>query len=389
MTYNKAIADLKVRGRKKDIKTLRSKYVTEKNNEKMPQWLFKTPKDIRFSAVEEAVEAYKSNITKMERAKLLGKVFKFKLRFRRKKAMRQNISIPASACSLLDDELTIYKSYKLGAINLVDKKLKQDRLKRDADIKEIQHTHKHKSKKYIKEQVDKYLCNRNRTEVESEIKIMYSQPDGWHALIPYRVIPPVINRNAIKICALDPGLCTFITGSDIEGNCFTIGENCYTNLKHRFVLIDKLKAKRDMLKAKGRTYRKTNESVRLQYLKQSYAIDDLHNKSVKYLTDNYDIIILPHFNTKQIIRERNRFFNRKLLALAHYKFRMRLQAKCDVLGKKLVIVNESYTSKTCADCGLLNYHLGSSRTFSCPFCKLTIDRDINASINILHKSIIS
>ena len=338
-------------------------------------------------------------MTKVMKAKEKGEVKKFKLKFRQKKAMRQCISIPSSACSITDDLLTVYKRYNLGNICLIDKhfdKLKRNRLYREQKVSDIEKKYQGRSKKFIKEQVDNFHKNLEQkyhpvvSDIDTEIKIMYSQPNGWHALISYRIIPPVKDRDKCnRICALDPGLCTFLTGSDVDGNCFSMGENCYSKLKARFLLIDKLKAKRDQLQAKGRTYRKTNESVRLQYLKQGYAIDDLHNKSIKYLTDNYDIIILPHFNTRQMVKDNNRLFNRKLLALAHYKFRMRLQSKCEALGKMLVIVNESYTSKTCSQCGFLNYHLGSSRHFDCPHCQLSLDRDVNASINILHKSIIS
>jgi putative transposase len=48
-----------------------------------------------------------------------------------------------------------------------------------------------------------------------------------------------------------------------------------------------------------------------------------------------------------------------------------------------MIVDESYTSKTCGKCGTLNENLKSKKVFKCNECDLLIDRDINGARNIL------
>ncbi len=40
------------------------------------------------------------------------------------------------------------------------------------------------------------------------------------------------------------------------------------------------------------------------------------------------------------------------------------------------------TSKTCHNCLEINRDLGFSKIFKCKKCKINIDRDVNASINI-------
>jgi len=52
-----------------------------------------------------------------------------------------------------------------------------------------------------------------------------------------------------------------------------------------------------------------------------------------------------------------------------------------------MIVDESYTSKTCTKCGEQNKNLGSSKHFKCSKCGLEIDRDINGARNIYLKTI--
>ena len=74
-------------------------------------------------------------------------------------------------------------------------------------------------------------------------------------------------------------------------------------------------------------------------------------------------------------------------SFGYFKFRERLENKCKLLGKRLVIVNEYYTSKSCCSCGIINHNLGSNKVLKCLNCDLEIDRDINGSINILLKGL--
>jgi putative transposase len=52
-------------------------------------------------------------------------------------------------------------------------------------------------------------------------------------------------------------------------------------------------------------------------------------------------------------------------------------------GRKVILVNPKNTSKMCSKCGQLVEKDLSVRIHSCLFCGLTLDRDLNASINIL------
>ena len=59
-----------------------------------------------------------------------------------------------------------------------------------------------------------------------------------------------------------------------------------------------------------------------------------------------------------------------------------------VKNRKLIscpttIVNPAYTSQDCSNCGTRQVLKLSDRIYSCEKCKLVIDRDLNASKNIL------
>ena len=75
-----------------------------------------------------------------------------------------------------------------------------------------------------------------------------------------------------------------------------------------------------------------------------------------------------------------------LYSFSFYSFRKKLEYACKVNNKKLCIVNEAYTSKTCCNCGVLNDVQGSE-VYKCKDCGLIVDRDVNGALNIMIKNI--
>ena len=70
-----------------------------------------------------------------------------------------------------------------------------------------------------------------------------------------------------------------------------------------------------------------------------------------------------------------------------YQFKLRLQYKAALQGKKIVLVKENYTTKTCSFCGTRN-DPGCSKIYKCSKCKREVGRDVNAAKNILMKGMI-
>jgi len=54
-------------------------------------------------------------------------------------------------------------------------------------------------------------------------------------------------------------------------------------------------------------------------------------------------------------------------------------------GKKINIITEEFTSKTCGNCGWLDEKLLNKNIFNCKSCNLKLSRDINGARNILLK----
>lgn len=204
----------------------------------------------------------------------------------------------------------------------------------------------------------------------------------------YLIIPHNLPRSPCKkgsICSLDPGVRTFLTGYDPEGKILEISNN----LDH----ISKKKRRIESLQRKDNP--KNAKEIRRLYQKINNCISDLHHKSSKFLSENYEQILLPVFQTSEMVVKDNDGKRRRIsartsdemLSLSHYKFQQLLKHKMDQRKGRLILCTEEYTSKTCGNCGRLNHSLGSSKIFCCKNCSITIDRDHNAARNILIKNI--
>jgi len=119
--------------------------------------------------------------------------------------------------------------------------------------------------------------------------------------------------------------------------------------------------------------------------------EDMQKKVCKYLCNNYDVILLPKFKVTQIVNKLTRKITsktaRQLLNWNHCGFREMLEKKAGLVGKKVMEVNESYTSKTCTNCGNINEKLKGEKIYKCSKCKIEIDRDVNGARNIFLRAL--
>jgi putative transposase len=65
------------------------------------------------------------------------------------------------------------------------------------------------------------------------------------------------------------------------------------------------------------------------------------------------------------------------------QFARLLSSKAAWAGRSFVAVHPAYTSQDCSGCGHRQPLSRSDRTYACPCCRLVLDRDLNASLNIL------
>ncbi|MFN3927931.1 MAG: RNA-guided endonuclease InsQ/TnpB family protein [Pseudanabaenaceae cyanobacterium] len=68
-----------------------------------------------------------------------------------------------------------------------------------------------------------------------------------------------------------------------------------------------------------------------------------------------------------------------------FEFRRQLEYKCAWYGSKLTVVDRFYpSSQICSNCGHRQKMPLKERVYNCSHCGTSIDRDLNASLNLLN-----
>lgn len=111
--------------------------------------------------------------------------------------------------------------------------------------------------------------------------------------------------------------------------------------------------------------------------------DNFSHQLSRKLVNKYDIICIEDLNINQLKENSFRVLNREISDAAWTSFIDKLSYKAEYAGKKVIKVNPAYTSQDCSQCGYRVQKKLSNRIHKCPICKLEIDRDYNAALNIL------
>ena len=338
---------------------------------KIPKTVYNTPSTIRKLSLKEFEGAVKSAITNKKNKNIKSYYMSFKSK---KKLFNQQFGEEKTTSYLTK----INDDYKLSICKLKNINVKiNNKDKKQKELLQILKTKK------VKKEI-RYIF-------QKDIKIQQTKLNKFYLIIPYN---EEVKNEYIKnrMCALDPGFRTFMTGVDLKGNMFEIGKNVYDKILKVKYKISHFQGKFKRINSKrGRKSHKEYRAWMISKsmfnffnLKLKNLIKELHNQTINYLTKFYDIIILPNLRTQNLVdKNKPSWFNKMMLSLNHYTFRMKLNEKCKSLNKTLVVVEEPYTSKTCSNCGSYKPDLGKSKVYNCKHCKNTFDRDLNASCNIL------
>ncbi len=212
----------------------------------------------------------------------------------------------------------------------------------------------------------------------------------WFAHFPVEFEPTPQITN--KVIALDPGIRTFMTGFD-GSDFLEFGSGDFNRLARQCWHLDKLKSRHDQ--AKGEVYKRLRYKLRHAMERIRTRIKNLrsecHKQVASYLARNYDIIVLPTFETSEmVVRKKRKLKNktaRAMMTWAFYQFSQTLEYLCNRYGSRLVRITEEYTSKTCSKCGHIHPKLGGSKLFKCPHCDYEIPRDFNGAVGIFLKAL--
>ena len=151
--------------------------------------------------------------------------------------------------------------------------------------------------------------------------------------------------NRKEIVALDPGEKIFMTYYSLN-NCGMIGYNIKNKIlkyESKIRKLQKIISKKSINK-KIRNYKKLKLKLNIYYRKIKNTVKELHNKTALYLVKNYNRILLPSFNTSEMVKSfgkkyiKNKLVELKNSSIEHKKIEIVKMHKQKRLSKRVKFV---------------------------------------------------
>lgn len=130
---------------------------------------------------------------------------------------------------------------------------------------------------------------------------------------------------------------------------------------------------------------KNREKARIEVARLHQRVANIRkdtlNKITTFIAKNHSTVVIEDLNISGMLA--NSKLARAIADQGFYEFRRMLEYKCSWYGSRLVVVDRFYpSSQLCSSCGQQQKMPLSVRQYDCPHCMLSIDRDLNASINL-------
>ena len=190
-----------------------------------------------------------------------------------------------------------------------------------------------------------------------------------------------------RVVALDPGIRTFLTWFS-ETDAGQIGKHDFGRIQRLCQHLDQLISR--TAKTGSRRKRNLRKPANRMRVKITNLIDELHHQTARFLVDSFDLILLPTFETSQMVQRGKRKIRsksaRSMLTFAHYRFQQFLLWKAWEAGKQVLLVNEAFTSKTCSWSGEIIPNRGGRRWIQ-GSDGVRVERDINGARGIFLRAL--
>ncbi len=217
--------------------------------------------------------------------------------------------------------------------------------------------------------------------IEGKVKTLTIKrtPTGkWYATFSVEVeTKPIPNRE--KAVGVDFGLIHLVALSD--------GTTYEAPKTYRHIEAQVRRASKALSEKKRGSKNRNKARVRLGrvYEKATNRRRDFAYKVARSIVNRYEIVVVEDLRIDNM--KRNRCLSKSVGDAGWGILRGALTYMAQRSEGVMVLVDPLNTSQTCSGCGSLVPKDLSERVHRCPNCGLELDRDVNASRNILHKGI--
>jgi putative transposase len=232
-------------------------------------------------------------------------------------------------------------------------------------------------------------CSEELPATESIKNVSISRTaDDWFISFHYEINVEPPTEKTKGIVGVDLGIKTLATLSD--GTIFP-SIKPYRRLKRKLKMLQRKASKKYVAGAETQSnnYKKAVADVVKLHQTIANQRKDYTHKLTTYLAKNHSEVVIETLNIKGM--SKNHRLASAILDGGFFEFSRQMEYKSEWYGSVLTKVGMFYpSSKTCSCCGhkkeklLLN-----ERIFNCENCGLSIDRDLNASLNLEKQAVSS
>lgn len=231
------------------------------------------------------------------------------------------------------------------------------------------------------------------TTTIKQIEIVKDEKKRYFVCIQVEIEEPEYIDNKLYQ-AIDLGISNIVTAVNLQGKFVQIPNN--RDDRYWKQKIETTQSKRDHCKKHGKKWMFYNKKLVKQKRKLANQMKDFQHKVSKKLVENTraNTIIIGSLDVKRMATHKhctgNSRRNKAYKALHHSlqntgsmgRFARFLTYKALKVGKRVIAIDESFTTKACYHCGRIRNRTLSDRTIQCD-CGIVIDRDKNSAINIM------
>ena len=209
------------------------------------------------------------------------------------------------------------------------------------------------------------------------IRVSVSHRAGhWYASLTVEREPRPGSAPKLGAVGVDLGVKTLATLSD-----GTVIENprCLAASERRLKRAQKALSRKAV--GSNRRAKARAKLARLHARVANQRLDAMH-KATTMIARTYSTVCIEDLNVTGMVK--NHRLAKAVSDAAFGEFRRQLEYKTAKTGARLHVIDRWYpSSKTCSACGAVKAKLSlSERVYRCDACGLSIDRDLNAAINI-------
>lgn len=132
-------------------------------------------------------------------------------------------------------------------------------------------------------------------------------------------------------------------------------------------------------------FAKVQKQIKLLYRKlHNIRLNHVHQITSEIVKTKPSKIVMEDLQTRNLMK--NKHLSKAIQDCMWYEFRRQVEYKSKIYGIEFVLAEKTYaSSKLCSSCGTKKTDLTlQDRVYKCECCGLKIDRDYNASINLMN-----